>query len=99
MEQQDERTLRATKEAQEAYPLAINDEPNMGQWLRQQGFMNGYLKAEKQSIDKICGWLYDHINSYLNSEYNDFHYTVEYDGTVDKEKLVNDIRKMMGDTL
>lgn len=95
----EERTLKAANEAQKAYPLVINDEPNMGQWLRQQGFMNGYLKAEKETIDKICEWLKEHINSYVNSEYNDFHHTVEYDGTVDKEKLVKSIRVMMGDTL
>lgn len=92
----EERTLKAANEAQKAYPLVINDEPNIGQWNRQQGFMNGYLQAEKETIDKICDWLSEHVNSYLNWEYNEFQHGVDYDGTINKTKLVNDIREMVG---
>lgn len=52
-------------------------------------------KQEQKPIDMdfVSDWLRKHIKTYLNSEYNEFHQTVEYDGNIDVERLIEDLKK------
>lgn len=58
-------------------------------------------KLEKQkeqrllSVSAASEWLRKHVCNYMNSEYNEFHQCAEYDGSIDKEKLINDFEKAM----
>ena len=53
-----------------------------------------WIKDQKQryDINDICDWLKTHIKLYINSEYNEFHHAIEYDGTVDINGLINDLK-------
>lgn len=44
-------------------------------------------------IDFVSVWLRKHIKTYINSEYNEFHKAVEYDGSIDIERLIEDLKK------
>ena len=46
-------------------------------------------------IDGASEWLRKHVCNYVNSEYNEFHKCVEYDGSIDKERLINDFEEAM----
>lgn len=50
---------------------------------------------KQQMIDKACEWLGKNIIKYRNWEYNEFHECVEYDGSYDIEKMINDFKKVM----
>lgn len=56
-----------------------------------------YLEKKKErkpiDIDFVSVWLRKHIKSYVNSEYNEFHKTVEYDGSINIEHLIEDLKK------
>jgi len=54
-------------------------------------------KKEQKSLDISAAseWLREHVCSYMNSEYNEFHKCVEYDGSIDKERLINDFEEAM----
>lgn len=56
-----------------------------------------YLEKQKEQkpidIVFVSDWLREHIKTYVNSEYNEFHKTVEYDGSVNVEKLIQDLKK------
>lgn len=55
-------------------------------------------EAEKQkslNISVASEWLREHVCTYINSEYNEFHKCVEYDGSIDKERLINDFEEAM----
>lgn len=55
-------------------------------------------EAEKQkslNIGAASEWLREHVCCYMNSEYNEFHKCVEYDGSIDKERLINDFEEAM----
>lgn len=58
-----------------------------------------YLEKQKEqrllSVSAASEWLRKHVCNYVNSEYNEFHKCVEYDGSIDKEKLINDFEKAM----
>lgn len=56
-------------------------------WLEKQ-------KEQKRSLnfDVISSWLRDHVSRYVNSEYNEFHHCVEYDGTINVERLIADLK-------
>ena len=58
-----------------------------------------YLEKQKEqkslNISAASEWLRKHICNYINSEYNEFHKCIEYDGSVDKESLINDFEKAM----
>lgn len=58
-----------------------------------------YLEKQKEqrllSIGAASEWLRNHICDYVNSEYNEFHKCVEYDCSIDKERLINDFEKAM----
>lgn len=58
-----------------------------------------YLEKQKEQKSLAIGaaseWLKKHICNYVNSEYNEFHKCVEYDGSIDKERLINDFEKAM----
>ena len=58
-----------------------------------------YLEKQKEqkslNISAASEWLRKHICNYINSEYNEFHKCIEYDGSIDKESLVNDFEKAM----
>ena len=53
-----------------------------------------YLEKQKHSLnfDAISSWLRDHVSRYINSEYNEFHHCTEYDGTIDVERLIADLK-------
>lgn len=44
------------------------------------------------NFDAISSWLRDHARRYVNSEFNEFHHCVEYDGTIDVERLIADLK-------
>ena len=56
-----------------------------------------YLEKQKEqkrslSFDAISSWLRDHASRYVNSEFNEFHHCVEYDGTINVERLIADLK-------
>lgn len=53
-----------------------------------------YLEKKKHSLnfDAISSWLRDHMSRYVNSEYNEFHNCTEYDGTINIERLIADLK-------
>lgn len=57
--------------------------------------------AEKQKeqnsldISTASEWLKKYVGLYMSSEYNEFHKCVEYDGSIDKERLINDFEEAM----
>ena len=58
-------------------------------WLEKQ-------KEQKSlNISAASEWLRKHVCIYMNSEYNEFHKCVEYDGSIDKERLINDFEEAM----
>ena len=61
--------------------------------------MLSYLEKQKEqkslSISAASEWLRKHVCTYMNSEYNEFHKCVEYDGSIDKERLINDFEEAM----
>ena len=52
-------------------------------------------KQKSSSIIAASEWLREHVCCYMNSEYNEFHKCVEYDGSIDKERLINDFEEAM----
>ena len=50
---------------------------------------------KKISMDKACKWLKEHVSNYIGWEYNEFHHAVEYDGSFNKDKFINDFKKAM----
>ena len=58
-----------------------------------------YLERQKEqkslNISAASEWLRKHVRRYINSEYNEFHKCVEYDGSIDKERLINDFEEAM----
>ena len=58
-----------------------------------------WLEKQKEqrllSIGAASEWLRNHVCNYVNSEYNEFHKCVEYDGSIDKERLINDFEEAM----
>lgn len=66
------------------YPLYF---ANLGAaWQKEQ---------KSSSINAASEWLKEHVCCYMNSEYNEFHKCVEYDGSIDKERLINDFEEAM----
>ena len=61
--------------------------------------MISYLEKQKEqkslNISDASEWLRKNVCRYMNSEYNEFHKCVEYDGSIDKEKLINDFEEAM----
>ena len=56
-----------------------------------------YLERQKKQkpsliFDIISSWLRDHASNYVNSEFNEFHHCVEYDGTINVERLIADLK-------
>ena len=51
-------------------------------------------QEQKRSLnfDVISSWLRDHVSNYANGEFNEFHHCVEYDGTINVEKLIADLK-------
>ena len=56
-----------------------------------------YEQKEQKSlnISAASEWLRKNVCRYMNSEYNEFHKCVEYDGSIDKERLINDFEEAM----
>lgn len=54
---------------------------------------DGYVVGSKDTLKLIKNLINKHINNYVNGEYNEFHHCIEYDGTIDKERLIKDIEK------
>lgn len=94
---------RALEAGLKAYPPEIQgtrqtmfgEIPNDVNELQRAFFIATYKQVEKEIINDVAEWLTKNVNSYVNREYNEFHHEVEYDGTVDKEKLINDLKKAM----
>ena len=59
------------------------------------GIALGKKEQKSLNIGAASEWLRKHVCNYMNSEYNEFHQCVEYDGSIDKEKLINDFEKAM----
>ena len=58
-------------------------------WLEKQ-------KEQKSlNVSAASEWLRKHVRLYMNSEYNEFHKCVEYDGNIDEERLINDFEEAM----
>ncbi len=53
-----------------------------------------YLEKQKHSLnfDAISSWLRDRASRYVNGEYNEFHHCIEYDGTINIERLIADLK-------
>ena len=66
--------------------------PDRQRWIE-------YLEKQKEqkslNISAASEWLRKHVCHYMNSEYNEFHKCVEYDGSIDKERLINDFEEAM----
>ncbi len=59
--------------------------------------MIAYLERQKEqkhslNFDAISSWLRDNVRRYVNSEYNEFHHCTEYDGTINVERLIADLK-------
>ena len=52
------------------------------------------LKEQEHSLnfDAVSSWLREHASNYVNREFNEFHHCVEYDGTINIEKLIADLK-------
>lgn len=59
---------------------------------KNQKRMLDWLERQRVSFDAISSWLRDHASNYVNSEFNEFHHCVEYDGTINVEKLIADLK-------
>ena len=61
--------------------------------------MLAYLEKKKKkkslNLSAALEWLRKNVRNYVNSEYNEFHKCVEYDGSIDKERLINDFEEAM----
>ena len=58
-------------------------------WLEKQ-------KEQKSlNISAVSEWLRKKVCNYVNSEYNEFHKCVEYNGSIDKERLIKDFEDVM----
>lgn len=56
-----------------------------------------YLERQKEqkhslNFDAISSWLRGHASRYVNSEFNEFHHCTEYDGTINVERLIADLK-------
>ena len=62
-------------------------QPMIDRWI-------AYLEKQKHllNFDAISSWLRDHASRYVNSEYNEFHHCTEYDGTINVERLIADLK-------
>lgn len=52
-------------------------------------------QTRRDLLADASDWIEKHISSYINSEYNEFHHCVEYDGTVNKAKMIEDFLNAM----
>lgn len=46
-------------------------------------------------IEFACEWIEKNVSNYINYEYNEFHHCCEYDGTVNKPRLIKDFKNAM----
>ena len=64
------------------------------------GYIDGVTTGEKigrnKAIEDICHWLEQNVRMFLNGDYNEFHHQLEYDGTVDTNRLLSSLKKSMG---
>ena len=67
--------------------------PNDVNELKRAFYMATYKDAEKDIIERVANWLKVHVGDYVNGEYNEFHHEVEYDGTVNTKRLIEDLKK------
>ncbi len=95
LESEDERTrkgllyhLKELKEWKVGEMSPIKTSGSYDAWI-------SYLEKQKDlvDIDFISTWLREHARNYINGEYNEFHHCVDYDGTIDVERLINDLKK------
>ena len=57
-------------------------------------------KEQEHSLnfDVVSSWLREHASKYVNREFNEFHKCIEYDGTIDIETLIADLKFAVGYT-
>ena len=60
-------------------------------WLEKQGEQKTILDAAI-----VFDWLKKHAKSYVKCEYNEFHHTVEYDGSINVDEMVSDLECYLG---
>ena len=57
-------------------------------------------KEQEHSLnfDVVSSWLREHASKYVNREFNEFHKCIEYDGTINIETLIADLKFAVGYT-
>ena len=57
-------------------------------------------KEQEHSLnfDVVSSWLREHASKYVNREFNEFHKCIEYDGTINVERLIADLKVAVGYT-
>lgn len=58
-------------------------------------FEEGGKWMHKTMLKRACKWLKKNTSNYQNWEYNEFHNCVEYDGSMDIEKMISEFKKAM----
>lgn len=76
-------------------PTMFGDIPNDANELRRAFYIATYKDVQKDILCDIEEWLKNNVQNYVNREYNEFHHEVEYDGTVNTDKLIEDLKKAM----
>lgn len=75
------------------YPYLCNEEDNNSEYVRKLEDIANW--ANETILDKASKWIKKNIMNYRNWEYNEFHQCVEYDGSIDIEKMIKDFKKAM----
>ena len=52
-----------------------------------------YISKQRVDVNAVSEWLRKHAKTYIHGEYNEFHRAIEYDGSIDIEKLITDLKK------
>lgn len=82
------------KKAYEAIPERRYDTPHGNLDINsdyRDKWIEGYLTAKKDLLVIFKDFIKKRGNDFVNSEYNEFHHGIEYDGTIDKEKMIKEI--------
>lgn len=107
-ESEDERIRKKAIEYIGAF-VPYDDKDEILSWLEKQKeqkpdddrYMEGYMrgigeqKPAEWSEEDLLEWIRKNVRSYVNSEYNEFHHTVEYDGSINTDKLIQDLKNWL----
>lgn len=91
-ESEDEKTRKALIEALKTSETVGELKFILPEPMREDAI--AYLEKQKHSLnfDAISSWLRDRASRYVNGEYNEFHHCIEYDGTINVERLIADLK-------